>query len=196
MNAESAAPRLLNRSRPALRASVVWFLFCALLGSDTGGLGILEFVVLVYVSAAWVLVWFVRLVWALIRRRWYGKSSLRYWLFEPVFIAACLAVSYFGVLRYPRFVLSEAALSRYVEEVRAGKVDLSLKFKQPSRLVGLYWVSRTELAPDGTVRMLTSGYNLLDDAGFANSPSNPPPYRGDDSYQHIDRHWWFWYQSW
>lgn len=85
-----------------------------------------------------------------------------------------MLLSQLGIFALLRFKLSEPALVEYVEQLRAGKVDLPFEFEYPPRQIGLYKLSVTELSPDGTVRFITSSHALLDKAGFAHSPNTSP----------------------
>ena len=157
-------------------------------------------VIAIYASGTWGLIWLIRLIVSLGRQRQgkgkFPKHHLLFWLFEPTVIVVSLVLSQLGVFSYIRFVLSEQALSSYVENVRAGKINLAFEFNHPPRQVGLYTVSLTDLMPDGTVRVITSTHGIMDKAGFANSLHNPPPRQGEDSYKHIHQQWWYWYESW
>lgn len=177
---------------------MMWFVFCIIAFSNVG-FNMLLVLIALPVTALWGVVWLVRLVIAL-RRQHYAvtvvKNNLSYWLFEPVIVVLPLVLALSGVFSSARFLMSEQALSNYAEHVRASKVNLSVEFGHPSRRVGLYSVTFTDLLPDGTVRVLTSSHDLLDRAGFANSPHSPPPRLGGDSYKHIHQQWWYWYESW
>lgn len=188
-------------SRAIISASIIWFVICAIAFSNAGSNTIM-LVMAIYVGGTWGVIWLLRLVVTLWRKRQgkekykLPKQPLLFWLFEPSVIVASLVLSQLGVFSSIRFALSEQALSSYVENVRAGKIDLAFEFNHPSRQVGLYSVSFTDLMPDGTVRLITSSHGLMDKAGFANSQHNPPPSRGEDSYKHIHQQWWYWYESW
>ncbi|MDO9365488.1 MAG: hypothetical protein Q7T58_03965 [Methylotenera sp.] len=177
---------------------VAWFLCCVVAFSDAG-FNMLLILVALPVALIWGMVWLIRLIVSLKRQRSATvevKRSVVYWLAEPVIVLFPLVLALTGVFSSARFVLSERALSDYVEQVRAGKVDLAFEFNHPRRQVGLYSVTFTDLLPDGTVRMLTSSHGLLDRAGFANSSHTPPSRQGEDSYEHIHQQWWYWYESW
>lgn len=183
-------------SRTVMALGVIWFVFCAIAFSDAG-FSILFVLLALPVTFVWSLLWLIRLALSMKRQNIAGfKNNLSYWLFEPVVIVLPLILALTGVFSSVRFVLSEQALSSYAENVRAGKVDLEFEFNHPARHVGLYTVTFTDLLADGTVRMLTSSHGVLDRAGFANSPANPPLKQGEDSYKHIHRQWWYWYESW
>lgn len=173
---------------------VAWFLFCVVAFSNAG-FNMLLILVALPVTVIWGLVWLIRLIVYLKRQR-SGVVVLKRWVIEPVFVILPLFLALTGVFSSARFALSEQALSDYAEQVRAGKVDLVFEFNHPSRWVGLYSVTFTDLLPDGTVRMATSPHGLLDRAGFANSLHIPPSRQGEDSYEHIHQQWWYWYESW
>ena len=190
--------KVYRLSRTVIALSIVWFMFCAIAFSDAG-FNMLLVLAALPVAAVWGLVWLIRMFVSL-KHQYYGvagfKNNLSYWLFEPVVVVFPLVLALMGVFSSVRFALSEQALSNYAEQVRSGNVNLAFEFNHPSRRVGLYSVTFTDLLPDGTVRMLTSSHGLMDRAGFANSPQTPPPRRGEDSYKHIHQQWWFWYESW
>lgn len=184
--------------RLTLLATFIWFIFCIVAFSNAGS-NILFTLVAMPVVFTWSLIWLGRLIISL-RNKGHDKAGIKhglcYWLFEPVVIILPLILAQLGVFSIARFALSEQALSNYAEQVRSGNVDIAFEFNHPSRRVGLYRVTFTDLLPDGTVRVLTSSHGLMDRAGFANSPQTPPPRRGEDSYKHIHQQWWYWYESW
>jgi hypothetical protein len=178
-------------------AGVFWLLFCVIAFSDAG-FNILFILLALPVALIWALFWFVRLIIAIRRQQDEGnvKKILTPYMIEPTLIVVPLLLAYFGIFSSARFMLSEQALSDYAEQVRAGKVNLAFEFNHPSRNVGLYYVTFTELLPDGTVRVLTSSHGVMDRAGFVNSRNKPILRRGEDSYKHIHQQWWVWYESW
>lgn len=187
-------------SRFTLLICILWIFFCMIAFSNAGS-NVLLSVLALYFVGGWGIIWLIRLFIAWRRKAKHRESKLhkacwRYWLVEPIVIIIPLVLAVSGVFSSIRFALSEPALSRYVADVRAGKVDLAFEFSHPPRQVGLYRVTFTDLLPDGTVRMITSSHGLMDKAGFANSPHRPPPRLGEDSYQYIQQHWWYWYESW
>jgi hypothetical protein len=185
-------------SRFAILTGIVWLAFCATAFSNAGS-NILLVLVALPIAVSWGIFWLIRLVMSMRKKQQDEgkiKRPLAFWLFEPAVIILPLALSLLGVFSSARFALSEQALVDYVENVRAGKVDLAFEFNHPPRHTGLYTVTFTDLLPDGTVRMLTSAHRVLDRAGFANSPHDPPPRQGEDSYKHIHQQWWYWYESW
>ncbi len=176
--------------------SVAWVIFCWIIFSNSG-VSTISTVITVYIVGIWGIAWLIRLLVYFWRKGNRGpQKTLFYWLFEPTVIVVSLLLSYAGVFSFIRFTLSEQALTRYVEDVRTGKVNIAFKFNHPPRKIGLYTVSQTDLMPDGTVRVITSLHGLLDKAGFANSSHNPPPRRGEDTYKHIYQQWWYWHESW
>lgn len=190
---------LRKRYRYVILAGGIWLLFCIMAFSDAG-FNILFILLALPIALIWVLFWFVRLIIAIRRQQGQGernvKKILAHYMIEPTLIAVPLLLAYVGVFSSVRFMLSEQALSNYAEQVRAGNVNLAFEFNHPSRRVGLYRVTFTDLLPDGTVRVLTSSHGVMDRAGFANSSHEPPPRRGEDSYKHIHQQWWVWYESW
>jgi hypothetical protein len=187
-------------SRFTLLFCILWIFFCMIAFSNAGS-NVLLSVLALYIVGGWGISWLIRLFVAWRRKAKHLESKLhrvywRYWSLEPVAIIIPLVLAVSGVFSSIRFALSEPALSRYVADVRAGKVDLAFEFSHPSRQVGLYCVTFTDLLPDGTVRMITSSHGLMDKAGFANSPQQSLPKQAENSYQHIRQHWWYWYESW
>lgn len=177
----------------------IWFAFCAFSFSDAG-YNILLPIVAIPLAMIWAVIWLVRLVAYRKQQRNQSKliktKKLLFWMLEPITLIASIVLSTSGLFSYMRFIASESALNHYVESVRSGQVNLNFEFQHPSRHIGLYTVSVTDLLSDGTVRVITSSHSVLDKAGFANSPSSPPPRQGEDSYKHIFGQWWLWYQRW
>ncbi|WP_427501398.1 hypothetical protein ACQE3E_06765 [Methylomonas sp. MED-D] len=190
----------LSTSKKTAIACILWFALCAVAFSNAGFN--IFFLIALPIAGIWWMVWFVRLM--IYRSRQYQaknknistKYTWIYWALEPATLIVSLVLSNFGVFSYIRFMASEQALTNYAEHVRAGKVDLAFEFQHPPRQVGLYTVTVTDLLADGTVRMITSSHSVMDKAGFANSPNNPPLKLGEDSYKHIYGRWWYWYESW
>lgn len=121
---------------------------------------------------------------------------IAYWALEPAVALLVFLLALSGVFFHLRFMISERSLTRYADDVRAGKIDLAFEFTHEPRRVGLYVVTVTDLLPDGTVRVITSKHGVMDKAGFVQSSQSPPPRQGEDSYKHIRGQWWKWYQSW
>lgn len=185
------------RSYTLILLSVLWFSTCAVIFSNVG-FNILFFMLAIYAAMSWIAIWLIRLGISLWKKR-RGKDtepSFLYWMLEPTVIIFSLTLAYSGIFSFIRFSLSEQSLSRYVEQVRTGTIDLSFEFDHPERKVGLYTIAFTDHLSDGTVRVITSSHGVLDKAGFANSTSDPPPKQGESAYQHIHQHWWYWYESW
>lgn len=184
-------------SRFMMLVGVVWFIFCAVAFSNAG-FNILLMLVALPVVVIWTLFWLIRMFISFRRRQ--GECNVKthcaYYLIEPALMVVPLLLAYLGVFSSVRFMLSEPALLSYVESVRAGKVELAVEFNHAPRHIGLYTITYTDLIPDGTVRVLTSSHGVMDRAGFAHSPQNPPPRRGEDFYKHIHQQWWIWYESW
>ena len=191
----------LRISKRITTACILWFAFCAAAFSNAG-FNILFLLIALPIAGIWGIIWFMRLMiyWSHQYRANNKIISTKhvwiYWALEPTILIVSLALSNLGVFSFIRFVASEQALINYAENVRAGKVDLAFEFQHPPRQVGLYTVTVTDLLPDRTVRMITSSHSVMDRAGFANSPNNPPPKRGEDSYKYIHGQWWYWYESW
>lgn len=190
----------MNKTRPTISACAIWFILCALLFSNAGSNILL--ILAVPMAGLWGIIWFFRWMHYLHIQQ-FGtdqqkarKKPKYYWIVEPATLVLSLALSMSGAFSFIRFLASENALTSYSDSVRAGKVNLAFEFQHPPRRVGLYTVTITELLPDGTVRMITSSHSVLDRAGFANSPNNPPATQGEDLYKHIHGQWWYWYQSW
>jgi len=189
----------MNRPMPLMIfACMAWLVLCSIAFSNAGA----ETLVLIgmcFAATVWILVWLVRLLYEFLQRRRRRDAPTRprrYWLVEPLFLVACLMASHLGVFAQLRFALSESALMIYVAEVRSGASGRDDEFHHSPRRVGLFTVTTTDLLPDGTVRMITSSHGLLDRAGFAHSPSQPPPERGEDTYVPIKGQWWIWRESW
>jgi hypothetical protein len=175
----------------------LWFIACAVAFSNAGS-NTLIFIMTIYIAIAWGIIWLIRLGVSFWKQR-QGKGekhSLLYWVFEPSAVVLTLALAFLDVFSFVRFALSEQSLSSYAENVRAGKVAHVFEFQHPARQIGLFTVTRTELLPDGTVRLITSSHGVTDRAGFAHSVSSPPPNQGEDSYKHLHQQWWYWYESW
>jgi Ca2+/Na+ antiporter len=181
-------------SRSTILLCLLWFITCVVSFSNAGS-NTLFVIMVLYTAVTWGVIWLIRLgvSFRIQQQRAYEKPPLLYLLFEPLVVIVPLTLAYFGIFSYVRFALSEQALLNYVEEVREGKVNLTTEFNYPSRQVGLYTVSFTDLMPDGTVRVITSLHGVMDRAGFANSKQNPPPRQGEDSYKHIHQQWWYWH---
>ena len=182
-------------------ACILWFVFCAVGFSDAGS-DFLSVLIALTIAALWGSIWLIRLTVYWLRRRSgnrqpeiFSRPAI-YWTLEPIVLIVSLALSALGIFSFIRFTISERSLTDYVERVRSGEIILASEFNYPSRQVGLYTIAATDLLPDGTVRMLTSSHSLLDRAGFAHSPANPPPRQGEDSYQYLYGHWWYWFESW
>lgn len=163
------------------------------------GTNIIGLMIALVVVGIWSLVWLVRLVIAYRRtgktpRFWYRTKQI--WLLEPAIVFLPLVLALAGVFTFARFAVSEPALTGYVQDVRAGKVNIAYEFNHPTRRVGLYWLNHTDLLADGSVRVLTSSHGVLDRAGLVHSPSVAPPRQGEDSYKHIKQQWWVWHESW
>lgn len=182
-------------------ACILWFVFCAVAFSDAGS-DFLSVLIALTIAALWGSIWLIRLTVYWLRRRSGNRQPeivsrpAIYWTLEPIVLIVNLALSSLGVFSFIRFAISERSLTHYVERVRSGEIVLASEFNHPSRQVGLYTITVTDLLPDGTIRMITSSHSLLDRAGFAHSPANPPPRQGEDSYQHLYGHWWYWFESW
>ncbi len=178
--------------------SIFWLFFCVVVFSNAG-LSMQSFISAMLLAGIWTATWVIRLA-AYWLRRSSGKAQLKrpmiYWALEPSVLVATLVLSSMGIFSFVRFVVSEHALMNYVESVRAGAIDVDFEFFHPPRQVGLYTTSITDVLPDGTVRIITTSDGLFDKAGFANSPSNPPPKQAENSYKHIYGQWWYWYESW
>ncbi|MDD5271912.1 MAG: hypothetical protein PHU14_04255 [Methylovulum sp.] len=185
-------------SKFTIVAALAWFVFCAV-GFSNAGLDILAFLLTVYAGGIWGLLWLGRFIYSLWRHR-HSKIKPRcywfFWLFEPAVVLLPLTLAFAGVFSDIRFALSEQALDTYVDDVRQGKVAWAFEFNTPPRQIGLYRVTRTDLLPDGTVRIITSGHKVMDKAGFAKSARRPPPKQGEGSYKPIHRQWWYWHESW
>jgi hypothetical protein len=187
--------------RPATPVTITctaWLVLC-LAAFSNAGIDTPILIGVCLVAVAWMLVWLIRCLREFRRRRQQPDGltrSRRHCLIEPLVLVACLAGSHLGWFAQLRFSLSESALMTYAAEVRRGAIRRDDEFHHSPRRVGLYTVTMTDLLPDGTVRLITSSHNLLDRAGFAHSPSQPPPKRGEDTYTHLRGHWWVWRESW
>jgi hypothetical protein len=176
-----------------------WFVFVACAFSDAG----IEFqsvLVLVYGSLLWGVLWFIRLIVAVVRHR-QGliprkpfHRALLYWGFEPTALLLSAGLAFSGVLCTFRFYLGRPSLDAYVAEVATGRAQPH-GFGTPERWVGLFRIRETELLTNGVVRIITSP-DGFDDAGFTFAPASPPPVVGEDSYTHITGSWWHWHRSW
>lgn len=196
MYAQTKSARMISGFTALVGA--VWLVFCMVAFSNAGS-NILLVLLALPIALAWGMTWLVRLVIWMRKKKSDEQVARRgavYWLLEPAVVILPLVFAQLGIFSAARFAMSETALSNYAESVRAGKIDLKFEFNHPARHVGLYTVTFTDLLADGTVRMLTSSHGVLDRAGFANSLANPPPKQGEDSYKHIHRQWWYWYESW
>jgi hypothetical protein len=189
-------------SKGTAAMSLLWLLMCATMFSNAG-FKVLNIFVIMAFAGIWGVAWLIRLgtyQWRIRRRTSpqvrHQQRSLAYWVAEPATALLVLGLAWSGAFFHIRFAISEPLLSRYVERVRAGKVNLAFEFHHPPRLVGLYVVSITDLLPDGTVRFITSGDGVMNRAGFAFSANSPPPRQGEDSYKHIRGQWWIWSESW
>ena len=206
MNRWSAPPlagRRHERTRLVPVATIVllgaWVVFVLACFSDAGA-HVFSSVALIYGSLLWLLIWLVRLVVSAIRKQ-RGATSYegrnrggRYWIVEPAALVLCGVLAFSNVLYPIRFRLCRASLDAYVEDVVAGRAQPHADDSAP-HWVGLFRVTETELLPNGVVRIITTE-DFLDHAGFAYSPSTPPPVIGEDSYRHITGHWYHWYRSW
>jgi hypothetical protein len=90
-----------------------------------------------------------------------------------------------------RFALSEGAMTRYAGAVWAAPSQP----KFPTQ-VGLFTIERVDRLPGGVVRLATMDCGFGDKAGFAYCPTDVTPQTGEDSYRHLDGHWYLWFQSW
>jgi hypothetical protein len=91
-------------------------------------------------------------------------------------IGVSLALILFNIPMSIRLKLSEAALTHYVQDVRAGH-RLVQQRGAPTRQVGLFEVQETELLDGGIVRLITAE-DFVDHAGFVYSPQQQPPVQG------------------
>ncbi|MEJ5999900.1 hypothetical protein [Paucibacter soli] len=181
--------------------ALLWLLLCALVFSNTG-VAVLEGLAMAGIALLWALFYAARLLRHLLLRR-PGRLGARQsvrgwrsWCREPAALALGIALSYGGVFVQARLWLSEPALRDYVQAVRDGRVELAYEFSHPVRRVGLYQVSRTEMLPDGSVRLITGRAGLMDQAGLAYSAHGRPQRRGEDSYRPLHGPWWGWRESW
>lgn len=187
----------MKKENKILIPCAVFFIGCAIASSNAGS-DFFSSIAIVVIAAIWILIWAVRLGLSYMKSK-KGKTpklSASFWAIEPTCILLTLLVAYSGLFSLIRFTLAEQALSQYAADVRSGKINIDFEFTHEKKRIGLYQLTITEHLSDGTVRFITSSHNLLDSAGFANSESNPPQKRGEDSYKHIYGNWWVWYRSW
>jgi hypothetical protein len=187
----------MKRENKVLIPCIVFFIFCAVASSNAGS-ELVSSIATLLIAAIWILIWTIRFSFAYLnsKKSKAQKLSASFWAIEPTCILLTLLVIYAGLFSLIRFSLSENALSQYAADVRSGKINVDFEFFHEKKRIGLYQLTITEHLSDGTVRFITSSHNLLDSAGFANSESNPPMKRGEDSYKHIYGNWWVWYRSW
>ena len=176
---------------------IVWTALCGFVFSNAGS-NILYVAAIIYTIIGTVIVWLIKLFSLYGKLRKGGASSRSFYLLMIEFLVFLFPVglAYAGFFGYLRFSLSEPALMAYVKDVKNGKVDLNFEFTHPDRVVGLYRISFTDILPDGTVRVITSADGVFDSAGFAYSYQIPPPRQGEDTYEPIERNWWYWRRSW
>lgn len=191
------ASKALEPSSLTQLICLLWFVLCGIGFSDAGS-NTLLLVLCFYIAFAWGLSWLIRLMLVLRKKRDSSilKRTWRYWLIIPATLFLPMLLSQLGIFALLRFKLSEPALVEYVEQVRTGKVNIAFEFEYPPRQIGLYTLTVTNLLPDRTVRFITSSHFILDKAGFAHAPNNPPKPQGEASYQQINQQWWYYYQSW
>lgn len=186
--------------RVAQMTAGVWLLFCALAFSNAGT-SVRQLLMAVMIGGAWMLVWLIRLAWFFWRWARSARAERKpfsgpRWASEPLALMLCVLLAWLGVFSAARFALSLPALNAYAAAVRAGQVDLHYEWNHPPRRVGCYVISRTELLPDGSVRVITGEDLLLDAAGFAHRPAGTPRRQGEDRYRPIAAGWWYWQESW
>jgi hypothetical protein len=190
-------------SKRAAFLSFFWFAFCAVAFSNAAGVkNSLAALFAIIVAGNGCMIGFVRRALRLWHQRRVPGAMrtvqclLVEWIGELLLLGLPLLLAFFGVFASVRFEISKPALAAYAESVRAGKIEIGYEFNHPPRNAGLFTITRTDLLADGTVRMLTGSYGLLDYAGFAYSPGHTPPRVGEDSYRMIDADWWRWHESW
>ncbi len=187
----------MKRETKVLIPCVIFFIWCAVASSNASS-DLISSIAILLIAAIWIVIWTVRFSFSYIKSK-KGKApklNASFWVIEPTCILLTLLLAYSGLFSLIRFALGEHALSQYVADVRSGKVNVDFEFVHERKRIGLYQLIITEHLSDGTVRFITSSHNLLDSAGFANSESNPPQKRGEDSYKHIYGNWWVWHRSW
>lgn len=182
-------------------AGIGWFVFCAYAFSDAG-INVLFIIPAILIAGIWLAHWLLRLVrfLRLTRKCPDPRNNLKHhllsWGMEPLVLIVVGVLAGSGILADIRFAASLHSMNVYADEVRRGEVDLSFEWFHPTREIGLYSTSVTELLEDGTVRFITSSAGLMDRAGFAHSPNREPMRRGEDSYTHLYGKWWIWRESW
>lgn len=191
----------MHSLRYSLTVCICWLVFCAVAFSNAG-YSVLVLLTAIVVAGTWMLIWLIRLVVFLVRRR-RGKTgglglknAMIYWGVEPLALIMGVSLAALGAFSIVRFTVSVPALNAYVDEVRGGRVNLAYDFNHPTRYIGLFAITRTDLLSDGTVRLITSADGLMSRAGLAKSPSFHPPRQGEDSYRNLVGQWWYWRESW
>ncbi|UXI66231.1 hypothetical protein [Tahibacter amnicola] len=200
--ANSGSPRHFRPGWFAWSASALWLLFCGLLLSDAH-VGFEAFLGALVFGLVWIITWLARLGWS-VYARWKGIHGVRRpmpgvanWLLEPLVAGIGLLLVHTDTLALARFGLSEPALSAYVRDVRQGTIPFDPDRDHPPRWVGLYRVYHTDHLPDSTVRILTSGANLLDNGGLACAKAGEPGGTGEDFYaKRFPGCWYGYVQSW
>lgn len=187
--------------RLTLPFSLFWLVFILIAFSNAAP-NYLIAVLMIFVLGLWGLSWLVRLIAmlaALLISRFQQEPSkpiepwtLLYLGLEPVAIGLSLALILFNIPTSIRLKLSESALTSYVREVQAG-CRSSQAGGDPTRQVGLFDVTETELLDGGIVRLITTE-DFRDHAGFVYSPQQPP-IQGKDSYRHLYGSWWLWHRG-
>ena len=182
-------------------AGIGWFVFCAYAFSDAG-INVLFIILAVHITGIWLAHWLFRLMrfLRLTRKHPDTRENLKHqllpWCIEPLVLIVVGVLAGSGVLADMRFAASLHSMNAYAGKVRRGEVNLNFEWFHPTRDIGLYSTSLTELLEDGTVRFITSSAGLMDRAGFAHSPNSEPMRQGEDSYTHLYGKWWIWRKSW
>lgn len=182
-------------------AGIGLFVFCAYAFSDAG-INVLFIILAALIAGIWFAHWLFRLVrFARLTRKCPDiRENLKHpflsWGMEPLVLIFVGALAGSGVLADIRFAASLHSMNAYADEVRRGEIDLNFEWFHPTREIGLYSTSLTELLEDGTVRFITSSAGLMDRAGFAHSLNSEPMRQGEDSYTHLYGNWWIWRASW
>jgi len=173
-------------------AGVAWASYVLGLGSDAGLTVTVAIVhwwgglALLGLSAVWL-----ALHW-LATREAPERRHLARIVLVPTVLALCFWVVETGLAFRCRFLLSRAALSRFVQEARP--LILSGGFS-PHVRVGLFTIREAEALPHGVVRLITTEC-LFNDCGLVYSPEGRPPVVAEDVYFPLGGPWWHWGRSW
>jgi hypothetical protein len=143
-------------------------------------------------------VWFIHFVlWAFWLRRARPttiEDPIRYWTFGPLMTLLCFLLIWCHAFRWTRFLVSEPFLRRAAEEQLAS--HWTTDYRNPDRIVGLFFVRTTYRPDQGCMKILTTGEcGVKDGGGFVYSPTGakPPQGRGGpDYYTHLFGPWWQW----